>query len=75
LGGRFLAEIDRRLALVAASPTRIPFWQGPFRRVRPNVFPHFIYFRYDPATNLVSVVSVFHPSRNPADLLNRLGLP
>jgi hypothetical protein len=75
LGGQFLADLDRRLDAVAASPLVPPVWQGPYRRVRLKKFPHFVYYRYGPTADLVAVESVFHPSRDPADLLRRLGLP
>lgn len=75
LGGQFLDAIERCVSAVCGSPTRRPVWQGRIRRARLQGFPHYVYYEYDPVADRVSVATVFHPSRDPADLLRRLGLP
>lgn len=75
LGGQFLADLDRRLEAVAASPLVPPVWRGTVRRAKLKLFPHYVYYRFDANADRVVVETVFHPSRDPAELSRRLGLP
>jgi plasmid stabilization system protein ParE len=75
LGSQFLTDVDRRLAEVATAPLVPPVWRGQYRRAKLRQFPHYLYYLYDASADRVVVKTVFHPSRDPAELARRLGLP
>jgi plasmid stabilization system protein ParE len=69
---KFLARVNDCFATIC----RIPRAGRPVGvRHRQAVVQHFRYvvvYRYDAATDTVTVVAVFHTSRDPQDLLDRL---
>ena len=79
LGGAFLDELERALALVAESPGAWPTWPSwpgadPMRQVRRfrlSRFPHAIAYRA--SGTAVLVIAVAHPSRAPRYWHDRVG--
>jgi toxin ParE1/3/4 len=63
LAQRFLAEVDRCLALVAEHPLRFAIKHRDIRCAAVRRFPYLIYFVVEP--NRVVVLAVFHVRRDP----------
>src|ERR1043165_5868302 len=71
LGDRFEAEIHATLQRVLRYPERFRFVGDTIRKARVQVFKKYsVYFHVEPG--FIGVVSVFHGSRNPAELRRRL---
>ncbi len=71
LGDRFAAEVHAAFQRILQDPERFQLVGRTIRKARVEVFDKYtIYFRVEP--DFISVVSVFHGSRNPAELRRRL---
>lgn len=70
LGERLLNEIRDALNHCASSPEAHPLAFGWFRKLRIGIFPYRVYYSLH-GSRLV-VHAVFHSSRNPQTLQNRL---
>jgi plasmid stabilization system protein ParE len=71
LGDRFEAEVHATFQRILQTPERFKLVSKTIRRARVEVFKKYsVYFRVEP--DFIGVVSVFHGSRNPAELRRRL---
>lgn len=66
LGNRFGVAIDEALERIRQSPLMYARVNKDYRRVLVDHFPFTIYYEYD--ADLITVYSVFHGSRDPANL-------
>ena len=72
LGDRFRLELEETIALVETRPNSFPFVEETrFRRALLDKFPFVIIFTQENSTLVIA--SVFHTSRNPANLMDRIG--
>ena len=71
LGDRFEAEVHATFQRILANPERFKLVGKTTRQARVGVFKRYsVYFRVEP--DFIGIVSVFHASRNPAELRRRL---
>jgi plasmid stabilization system protein ParE len=70
LGDEFVDAVVSRVSDICRDPRRFPFAHAGVRQALLSRFPFAIYYRHDP--DRVSVLSVFHASRDPASLIARL---
>jgi len=71
LGDRFEAEVHAAFHRILQNPERFKLVSERTRRIRVEVFTKYsVYFRVEP--DFIGIVSVFHGSRNPAELRRRL---
>ena len=71
LGDRFESEVHATFHRILANPERFRSVSKKTRQARVEVFRKYsIYFRVEP--DFIGIVSVFHGSRNPAQLRGRL---
>lgn len=71
LGDRFEAEVHATLQRILQNPERFKPAGRTIREARVEVFKKYrVYFRIEP--DFIGIVSVFHSSRNPAELRRRL---
>jgi len=69
----FVAEIEAAIQTVLASPTTWPVIEEPqIRRYLLKRFPHFLYYRWEPERDRVSIYAVMHFSRLPGYWHDRL---
>lgn len=72
LGKEFLLEADHALQRAEANPERFPKVRQQARKIHMRRFTRYnIYFAVKDGT--LSVLAVFHSSRNPEELRRRLG--
>ncbi len=60
---RFMAELDRVIAMIAENPTRWPEYRRGARRLRLRRFPYAALYRVEP--EVVLVVAIAHQRRKP----------
>ncbi len=71
LGLRFAAEVDETLKRISSSPERFRLVSRSVRVARVAVFESYsVYFHLE--SEFIGIVSVFHASRDPAELKRRL---
>ena len=71
LGDRFEAEVHATFQNILQDPERFKLVSKTIRRACVEVFDKYsVYFRVEP--EFIGIVSVFHGSRNPAELRRRL---
>jgi len=71
LGDRFEAEVHVTFQNILRNPERFPLVAKKTRKAGVGVFSKYkVYFRAEP--DFIGIVSVFHGSRNPAELRRRL---
>jgi toxin ParE1/3/4 len=69
LGGAFVSEVERVVALIEEHPDRFPFHDGRVRRASLRRFPFSIFFEdIDGARH---IWAVFHHRRNPSTIARR----
>ena len=71
-GRRFSAEIREIISEAAKNPIRFGFAGPTTQKIKVLNWPYAIYFTLVKESSLFIVVSIFHGSRNPADLRRRL---
>lgn len=71
-GAAFAGAVQRALAEIGASPNLFPVVEDDVRAAPVSGYPYVVYFRIQGAA--VSVVAVFHGSRNPDEWRRRVGL-
>lgn len=64
LGGEFLAEIDRCVALLAEHPERLAMVHPGIQRIGAQRFPFNVYFRVE--ARRIVVLAIFHGRRDPS---------
>ncbi|QDU24058.1 type II toxin-antitoxin system RelE/ParE family toxin [Urbifossiella limnaea] len=67
---RFVTEVDRVTAAIAAQPDRYGWYDPPFREAILNRYPFSVIYRVDDAGDVL-VVAVAHASREPGYWLDR----
>lgn len=70
LGAEFVTAVDATVADIAAMPLRFPEVSPGFRRALVDRFPYKVVFRE--LGQRIIVVAVYHNSRDPARLLERI---
>jgi toxin ParE1/3/4 len=71
-GKKFVAKVKECFRSIRRSPRAFTVLADPYRRIVVRPFPYIIVYRYDTGPKTVTVVDVFHTSRDPDDLLRRL---
>jgi plasmid stabilization system protein ParE len=71
-GEDFLARVDACIAGILRAPKVHAIFYRDFRRSLVRRFPYAGYYTYDEADNQVAVYCVFHTSRDPDKLRERL---
>lgn len=61
---RFVAEVDRVIAVIAAHPERYGWYDDQFREAPLRRFPYSVVYRVEPSGDVL-VVAVAHASREP----------
>jgi plasmid stabilization system protein ParE len=72
VGQKFSREVHSTLHEAAKAPQRFPFAGPTTRKIKVFDWPYSIYFTLLEDSGQLIVVSVFHGSRNPAALRQRL---
>ncbi len=72
LGEDFLARVDACIAGIFRAPKVYPLFYRDFRRNLVRRFPYAAYYTYDEAAHQVAVYCIFHTSRDPNKLRERL---
>jgi plasmid stabilization system protein ParE len=65
LGARFILAIEEALVVIQNSPESFAFKHGRFRQFVVNRFPFVIVYVYNKDNHVISIVSIYHTSRNP----------
>ena len=68
-GSVFLAAVQQVLDAIGAKPESHPEVYGDVREALVSGFPYAVYYRIEPAQ--VTILAVFHTSRDPADWQRR----
>lgn len=63
-GPDFTAAVRQALDLIAEEPLRFAVVHGEVREADVRRYPHVIYYR--PDSDVIHVLAVFHPARDPA---------
>lgn len=71
-GRKFAARVRDCIRSICNAPRAFTPLRDPYRRAVVQHFRYIVVYRYDDATDTVTVVAVFHTSRDPQDLLDRL---
>ena len=69
-GDRFLAAVNTCIRGIRRSPKSKAVWKRGYRRALVRKFPYLVIYKYDGET--VTVFCLFHTSRDPKDLDDRL---
>jgi plasmid stabilization system protein ParE len=64
LGARFENNVDEKIRLIIRNPFLYPI-KGIHREANVDSFPFIIVYSFNETRNIVSILSVFHTSRNP----------
>jgi hypothetical protein len=64
--------VDACIATILKAPKAHAFFYRDFRRGLVRKFPYAVYYSYDDAANRVAVYCIFHTSRDPKKLIERL---
>ena len=70
LGDDFVYEVDKTLQIIFFNPFQFPKIKGEIRRAITQKFPFGIFFFVE--KNIINVIAIFHFSRNPKILKDRL---
>lgn len=58
-------EVTRKIELIVKFPLRYPARRGYHRVALIKRFPYLIIYRYNKIKNLITILAVYHTSRNP----------
>jgi plasmid stabilization system protein ParE len=72
LGATFLTRVEACTTSICRTPKIGRPYATHYRRALVRRFPYAVIYRYDDATDAVTIHAVFHTSRDPDDLLRRL---
>lgn len=72
LGEDFLDRVDACIAGILRAPKVRAYFYRDFRRSLVRRFPYAVYYTYEEGDNQVAVYCVFHTSRDPDKLRERL---
>lgn len=65
LGEDLNKEVTRKIEQIAKFPLRYPARRGYYRVALIKRFPYLIVYRYNKIKNLITILAVYHTSRNP----------
>jgi mRNA-degrading endonuclease RelE of RelBE toxin-antitoxin system len=71
LGERFIKEIESILDHLEQNPFLFPVKKAKLREANVRIFPYLVVYKINQNKKQVSILSVFHTSRNPVDKHNR----
>jgi plasmid stabilization system protein ParE len=72
LGEDFLTRLDACIQAVCRAPKSHGFFYRDYRRALVRKFPYGVYYTHDESENRVVVFCIFHTSRDPKKLIERL---
>ena len=65
LGGRFINQVNLKIKQVIQAPERYPEKKRSFRETNIEVFPYLLIYKIANRKKVVTIISVFHKSKNP----------
>ena len=65
LGEDLNIEVSKKIKLILEFPNRYPITKSYYRETLTNRFPYLIVYRYNKLKHQITILSVFHTSRNP----------
>ena len=65
LGDRFINQINLKIKQVIQMPERFPEKRRSFREAKIDVFPYLLIYKIANRKKVITIISVFHTSRNP----------
>jgi plasmid stabilization system protein ParE len=65
LGDRFINQISFKIKQVVQMPERYPEKKKTFREAKIDVFPYLLIYKIVNRKKVITIISVFHTSRNP----------
>ncbi|GAB3417258.1 type II toxin-antitoxin system RelE/ParE family toxin [Niabella aquatica] len=65
LGDRFKSQVYQKIEQLVKTPDRYPERKKSFREVKIDVFPYLLIYKIARRKKVVTIVSIFHTSRNP----------
>lgn len=65
LGDRFRNQVNQKIKQVIQTPERYPEKKRSFREAKIDVFPYLLIYKIASRKKVVTIISVFHTSRNP----------
>jgi plasmid stabilization system protein ParE len=72
LGEDFLTRLDARIQTLRRSPKALAPYYQDYRRALLRKYPYAVYYLYDDADDRVTVYGIFHTSRDPQKIIDRL---
>lgn len=66
LGDRFINQINLKIKQIIQTPERYPEKKRSFREAKIDVFPYLLIYKIANRKKVITIISVFHTSRNPA---------
>ena len=65
LGDRFIKQINLKIKKIVQTPERYPEKKSSFREAKIEVFPYLLIYKIANRKKVITIISVFHMSRNP----------
>ena len=65
LGDRFIKQANLKIKQVIQSPERYPEKRRSFRETKIDAFPYLLIYKISNRKKVITIISVFHTSRNP----------
>jgi len=62
---RFEEDVKNKIGIIIKYPERYPKRHGHFHEAVVPEFPYLVVYRYNQSKKIITIVSVFHTSRNP----------
>ena len=72
LGEDYLARVDACIQGIRRAPKAHAYFMADYRRALVRRFPYAVYYTYDDADDRLTVYCIFHTSRDPDKLRERL---
>jgi plasmid stabilization system protein ParE len=72
LGTRFLKNVKEKINSIAKNPETIQIRYNDVRIAVVKTFPYTIHFQFNTQQNTVLILGIFHTSKNPENLTERL---
>lgn len=71
-GARFLTRVGACVTTISRVLRGGAIYHGDYRRAVVLKFPYIVVYKHSAAANTVTIFAVFHTSRDPNDLIDRL---
>jgi len=65
LGDRFITQVNLKIQQITKTPDRYPEKKRSFREAKIGVFPYLLIYKIANRKKMITIISVFHMSRNP----------